>query len=69
MTFVTVIGTIVFVAVMLIALSAVIEIVFSSNKKKMNGAMDKKPTWFRKRRALTRHHDETREPTRESPRR
>jgi ABC-type uncharacterized transport system fused permease/ATPase subunit len=69
MTFVTVIGTIVFVAVILIALSAVIEIVFSSNKKKMNGTMDKKPAWFRKRRALTRPHDETREPTRESPRR
>lgn len=69
MTFVTVIGTIVFVAVILIALSAVIEILFSSNKKKMNGAMDKKPTWFRKWRALTRRHDETREPTRDSPRR
>jgi len=69
MTFVTVIGTIVFVTVMLIALSAVIEIIFSSNKKKMNGAMDKKPAWFRKRRALSRRDDETREPTRESRRR
>lgn len=69
MTFVTVIGTIVFVAVVLIALSAVIEIVFSSSKKKTNGAMDKKPTWFRKRRALTGRHDETPEPTRDSPHR
>jgi|1185.fasta_scaffold1237828_1 hypothetical protein len=69
MTFVTIIGTIVFVAVILIALSAVFEIFFSSNKKKTNGAVDKKPTWFRKRRALSRRDDETREPTRESRRR
>jgi hypothetical protein len=72
MHFVTIIGTIVFFAVILLALSAVIEIIFAPpNKNKINGvdgAVRKKTTWFRKRRALVTRHDQIPEATRRSPR-